>query len=243
MEIICMENCENTLDDLMQNELTNLEWFSMLMQVIMILITYQKAFHFTHNDLHSNNVMYIPTPKKYLFYRYNQTYYRVPTFGRIFKIIDFGRSIFTFQTKLFCSDSFEAGNDAGGQYNTEPFFNPEKPRIDPNPSFDLCRFACSIVDTIIPFHEMMQGKESLTDPLKLLIYDWCCDDRGQNLMYKRNGDDRYPEFKLYKMIARNPHHQIPSKQLQRDIFQQFKVAKKLVTKNIDLDIDKIPVFI
>ena len=27
------------------------------------LITYQKTFHFTHNDLHTNNIMYIKTEK------------------------------------------------------------------------------------------------------------------------------------------------------------------------------------
>ena len=37
-----------------------------LFQIIMILITYQKIFNFTHNDLHTNNVMFIKTDKKYL---------------------------------------------------------------------------------------------------------------------------------------------------------------------------------
>jgi len=55
-----MESCENTFDDLiLTNDLSSEEWFSALMQIIMILITYQKAFHFPHNDLHTNNVMYI----------------------------------------------------------------------------------------------------------------------------------------------------------------------------------------
>ena len=241
-----MENCEDTFDSLLHPDapkMSNLEWFSALFQIIMILVTYQKAFAFTHNDLHSNNVMYIPTEKKYLFYRYQQVYYKVPTFGRIYKIIDFGRSIFTFQEKLFCSDSFESGNDAGGQYNTEPYFDADKPRIDANPSFDLCRFACSIIDCVISFEEILAGKDSLTDALKVLIYDWCCDDRGQNLMYKSNGEDRYPEFKLYKMIARHAHRQIPALQLERDVFQQFKVPKKMVKKSVDVDIDKVPVFL
>jgi len=55
VQVICMENCDTTFDDLIiNNELTQEEWFSALMQVIMILITYQKAFSFTHNDLHTN---------------------------------------------------------------------------------------------------------------------------------------------------------------------------------------------
>ena len=115
-----MEYCENTFDDLiLNNELNDEEWYSALMQIIMILITYQKAFNFTHNDLHTNNVMYNKTDKKFIYYCYKKKYYKVPTFGRIFKVIDFGRSIFKFDGKIFCSDSFQNGNDAATQYNTE----------------------------------------------------------------------------------------------------------------------------
>ena len=68
-----MENCENTFDDLiLSDELKDeKEWFAALMQIIMILISYQKMFSFTHNDLHTNNVMYVPTNKKFIFYTFN----------------------------------------------------------------------------------------------------------------------------------------------------------------------------
>ena len=36
--------------------------------------------------------MYNKTDRNYINYKYNDTYYRVPTFGRIYKIIDFGVS-------------------------------------------------------------------------------------------------------------------------------------------------------
>ena len=85
VQMICLEQCENTFDNLiMENELKEEEWFSAFMQIIMILITYQKVFSFTHNDLHSNNVMYNKTDKKYIYYCFNKKYYRVPTFGRLF---------------------------------------------------------------------------------------------------------------------------------------------------------------
>ena len=249
VELICMENCENTLDDLiLNNKLTNDEWFSTLMQTIMILITYQKVFSFTHNDLHSNNIMYNTTSKKFIIYRYNKKTYKIPTFGKIFKIIDFGRSIYKFQGKLFCSDSFQNGNDAASQYNTEPYFDEKKPRLEPNFSFDLSRLACSIFDYLIEDLEEIKDLNKISDPVKKIIVEWCLDDKGINLLYKNNGDERYPDFKLYKMIARHVHNHTPQAQLERPEFKQFIIQDLSDNYNdsdknknfIKIDIDKIP---
>ena len=243
VQVIAMEYCENTFDDLIINqELTTEEWLSAFMQIIMILITYQKAFYFTHNDLHTNNVMYNYTDKKYLYYCYKKKYYKVPTFGRLFKIIDFGRSIFKFDGKLFCSDSFQNGGDAATQYNTEPYFNEKKPRLEPNFSFDLCRLACSIFDYIIDFDEI-KDLSKITDPIKRLVFEWCLDDKGINMLYKNNGAERYPEFKLYKMISRCVHYHTPQAQLERPEFDAFTKFNIRDVKNLDeilIDIDKIP---
>jgi hypothetical protein len=236
VQVICMENCENTFDDLIiNNDLTDDEWFSALMQIIMILITYQKTFSFTHNDLHTNNVMYNKTDKKFIYYLYKKKQYKVPTFGRIFKIIDFGRSIYKVNGKVFCSDSFKLGGDAATQYNTEPFFNDKKPRLEPNFSFDLCRLACSIYDYVID--DAKQTKP--TKPVNKLIYEWCLDDNGCNLLYKNNGVERYPDFKLYKMIARCVHNHSPNLQLERPEFKAFEFTGKI--KGDVVDIDKMPI--
>lgn len=239
VQVIGMEFCQNTFDDLIiKNELTNEEWFSALIQIIMILITYQKTFNFTHNDLHTNNIMYIQTDKKFLYYCYKKKYYKVPTFGRIFKIIDFGRSIFKFNGEIFCSDSFQNGGDAATQYNTEPYFNDKKPRLEPNYSFDLCRLACSIFDYIIDDIEEMKDISKIKDPVKRLIFEWCLDDKGINLLYKNNGVERYPDFKLYKMIARCVHNHTPQAQLERPEFDAYTKFKGDITEDI-IDIDKI----
>ena len=251
VQVICMEYCENTLDDLiLKNDLSKEEWFSAFMQIIMILITYQKAFAFTHNDLHTNNVMYNSTKKKFLYYKYKNIVYKVPTFGRIYKIIDFGRSIYKFQGQLFCSDSFQTGGDAATQYNTEPYLNINKPRIEPNHSFDLCRLACSIYDYLVVSEEEEEEEESKSsestdiNQVKELIIEWCLDDKGINMLYKNNGADRYPDFKLYKMIARHVHKHTPQAQLERPEFKQY-IYNKNIDKSIDkiMDLDEIPIFI
>jgi hypothetical protein len=242
VQVIAMEYCENTFDDLiLNNDLKDVEWFSAFMQIIMTLIAYQKSFNFTHNDLHTNNVMYTSTDKKFIYYRYKKKHYRVPTFGRLFKIIDFGRSIYKFDGKIFCSDSFQSGGDAATQYNTEPYFNDKKPRLEPNYSFDLCRLACSIYDYVIDDFEEANDLSKCNDPVKRLIIEWCLDDKGINMLYKNNGVDRYPDFKLYKMIARCVHNHTPQAQLERSEFKAFLCANSDVPPNV-IDIDALPVY-
>jgi hypothetical protein len=242
VQLIALECCENTLDNLILNEeLSDEEWKSALMQIIMILITFQKAFSFTHNDLHTNNVMYISTEKKYLYYCYNKILYKVPTFGRLFKIIDFGRAIYKCKGNLFCSDSFKTGEDAATQYNTDPYLNNNKPRLDPNFSFDLCRLACSIFDYIVDDLDEIKNLDDCS-PIKKLIVEWCLDDNGLNLLYKTNGVDRYPDFKLYKMIARHVHNHTPQAQLNREMFKQYTFVNKELPKDL-INIDNIPSFI
>ena len=247
IQLICMEKCEYTLDELISNnELTTEEWFSILMQIIMMLITYQKVFNFTHNDLHTNNVMFNNTDKKYIYYCYKKTYYKVPTFGRIFKIIDFGRSIYKIKGQIFCSDSFNQSGDAVTQYNTEPYFNIKKPRLEPNYSFDLCRLACSIFDYIIDDLDILKSPLETTPVIKI-INEWCLDDKGNNVLYKNNGDERYPDFKLYKMIARCVHNHTPQAQLERNEIKNYIILDKDIKNNEKqlkiINIDNIQSFI
>ena len=240
VQVICMENCEETLDDLIINNTLSIdEWFSALMQIIMILITYQKLFSFTHNDLHTNNIMYTKTNIKYLYYIYKKKCYKVPTFGKIFKIIDFGRAIYKFNGNIYCSDSFQIGEDAATQYNTEPYFNDKKPRLEPNFSFDLCRLACSIFDYVVEDFDNIKHLQQ-TDPVVKIIIEWCLDDNGINVLYKNNGVERYPDFKLYKMISRYVHNHTPAAQLNRNEFKKYIISKVNMPKDCNImNIDEL----
>ena len=159
----------------------------------------------------------------------------------MFKIIDFGRSIYKYNGKIFCSDSFQNGGDASTQYNTEPYFNDKKPRLEPNYSFDLCRLACSIFDYLVDDLDEIKNLDNC-DPIKRLIVEWCLDDKGINMLYKNNGADRYPEFKLYKMIARCVHKHTPQAQLDRPEFKSFEYNKKDIPTEV-IDIDSLPSYV
>jgi len=246
VQMICQERCTGTIDDLFEKgEINKSQGASALFQIIMTLITYQKAFHFTHNDLHTNNIMYTTTKHAFLYYEFQGKKYKVPTYGRIYKIIDFGRGIYKFNGNVFCSDSFAVGGDGYTQYNFEPFFNESKPRLEPNYSFDLCRLGCSIYDFIIDNEDSLHD----LDEFQRTIYRWCLDDNGKNVLYKKNGNERYPGFKLYKMIARSVHNHLPEKQLEYPFFNQYEVSEKVwkkingKEKHLVMCIDKIPCYV
>jgi hypothetical protein len=72
--------------------------------------------------------------------------------------------------------------------------NPKKPRLDPNPSFDLCRLACSLFDYFV---EDIRDEAEYAATLKenrvaRMVVEWLNDDKGRNVLYKKNGDERYP---------------------------------------------------
>lgn len=231
VQTICMEKCENTLEYLMMSGSMDTadQWRSALMQIIMILITYQKVFHFTHNDLHTCNIVYSLTDKEYVTYMFNSKIYKVPTFNKIFKIIDFGRSMYRYNGSLFCSNDFNLIDGPGAeQYNTEPYYNPDKPRVEQNYSFDLCRLGCGLYDEFIDDYSKSMSK------IRDLILQWCTTDNGKNILYKKGkeneGKERYSSFKLYKMIARTVHAHTPIAQLSNSLFSSYIISQKSFLK-------------
>ncbi len=242
VQMICMEKCEDTLENYLSRNLDDIsdeEVLAILMQVIMTLLTYNKAFDLVHNDLHTCNVVYHYTDAKFIRYIYEGITYQVPTFGKIYKIIDFGRATYKFAGRTMFSASYSKHGDAWTQYNCPPYYNPNKPVVEPNPSFDLCRFACSLFDFFVgySFEYIEYGSE-----VTRLILDWCNDDHGQNIMFKEDCSERYPKFALYNMIARTVHRHTARAQLDRPEFIRYKVSAdgRTCEEFVCVNIDQIP---
>ena len=176
--------------------------------------------------------MYITTDVEFINYKIDGQVYKVPTFGKIFKIIDFGRAIYKFKGDLMCSDCFSFSGDASTQYNFPPYYNEKKQTVEPNFSFDLCRLGCAMYDEIVENCSPEQIEQS---PILTIILDWCKDDKGRNMLYKKSGEERYPDFKLYKMIARSVHNHTPTNVLKKEFFNQFKTKESVVGEMVDVD--------
>jgi hypothetical protein len=230
---IYIEKCHDTLDSVMEN-LTCEEWESVVFQISVTLYIYQKTFNFTHNDLHTSNIMYVTTDIEYLYYKIMGRHYKIPTYGKIYKIIDFGRAIYTVNGKVIYSDSFTEDGDAAGQYSFGEIKCSDT-EILPNNSFDLCRLGCSIYDVLID--DVEAGEDT---GIKSIICGWCMDNDGKNILYKKDGTERYPGFKLYKMISRRVHHHTPENVMSNKIFDRYMISRKLVkNKRMTINVDDI----
>ncbi len=209
VQLIAMESLTETLDDLFKNKNkhSDQEWLGILFQIIFGLSVAQKHFKFTHNDLHSSNIMFKPTKIPYLYFSVKGKYYKIPTFGKITKIIDFARAVYTIEDKTLFSDVFKKDGDAEGQY-TYPYNSNTKIKYAPNYSFDLCYLAITIIEHF--------DKNS---PIHGLLEKWVTDKYGNNLSYHELN------FDLYIKIAHNICNAVPKNQFSHHLFNTFRINK------------------
>ena len=99
---------------------------------------------------------------------------------------------------------------------------------------------CSLFDYFI---DDLDDIKKIRSPIKKIMMAWIFDDKNKNILYKNNGEERYPDFKLYKMIARSVHNHKPDKVLKNVVFEKYTMAKKKINSKTIINIDKFPVLI
>lgn len=220
-----MEVCAGTFYDLIKEHSEPEKQTAWMFQVVAALAYAQRYYGFVHNDLHGNNVMYVPTATEFLYYTHGTTTYKVPTYGYLMKIIDFDRAGISVrltgmkEPRAFLSSQFQEDEEAGGQYNCEPYYNQKRPHIGLASSFDLARFATAVFWDIFP-----EGPDHAYDhPLFDMFLAWTTLPDGSSVMFrkKRDNHDRYHGFDLYKAIARYlKDSAVPRKELGK--FKMFQ---------------------
>lgn len=246
-----------TLDDLLEKydivtaepgtERWNTIWAAWIFQIISSLCVLQSLFGFTHNDLHSNNIVWEKTDEKFIYYTNRQnTIWRIPTFGKIMKVIDFGRAVFTVNGQLFFSDDFREGNDAAEQYNFGELKGGLYETVYPNPSFDLSRLSISIIESLFPIMPELKKKGKVLSidsnikkmetvcPLYNMLWCWIVDTNGNNILVDEDGDEKYPDFTLYKVLASSMKSAIPLEQINNTAFNCFKIKKDDIPKGVKI---------
>lgn len=241
--VMFLEHMEGAMDDLLEERLytplkteeQKAQWTAWLFQICAALSQLQGALRLTHNDLHTNNVLWKPTEQEYIWYKgQNGLVWKVPTFGRIFTIIDYGRAIFTMNNFTCVSSDYDDGHDAAGMYNFGPLLDKSMPKVTPNRSFDLCRLACSLLRAFYPQipPEKVKGKvlskegswevKETVEPLFNLVWSWLIDSSGVNVLEEEDGEEKYPGFDLYQVIAATVNSAVPEDQLKKGVFTPFQ---------------------
>ena len=235
LQVVIMEKFDITFDDLLKQGISRSRLptkysfvryirKSLLMnklkawmfQILAGLCCANWAYMFVHNDLHVQNIMGVKTEKKFIYYKDDIDSYKIPTYGYLMKIIDFGRSTYTYNDKIHMGDVFDIDGDAGGQY-VKYSKKGKKQVCTPCPAFDLARLSCSFVedldDKLWPtIHDLD------TYDIGSLLKQWTYDDYGNNLL-------TIDGFELYINIARHVRKTTPKKQLSNDLFLQYKLME------------------
>jgi len=224
VQIVFMEKFEITLDDLIKKSISRVRiptrynfirqirknivinklksWF---FQICAGLSCANKYINFVHNDLHVQNVMGMKTDKIFLYYKNNNNTYKIPTYGYVMNIIDFGRSTFKINNNQYIGDIFDEDADAGGQYTkTGPI---------PHPAFDLARLACSFLEDLDDSYWPTKNDLENTD-IGHLISSWTYDDTGFSLLDIEG-------FDLYIRIASHFRKTTPNIVINDKIFNNY----------------------
>ena len=213
VQVLALELMEDTLSNLIKNDLKKEEWKSILFNICFGLAVAQKHLNFIHNDLHTDNIMYITIKEDYKYFMYQNKYYRVPTFNKEIKIIDFARGILKVGDKKYFSDVFKNDGDAGGQYNYMNEGCCLKKKKKYNFNFDLARLGTTIINYLDDYE------------LGSFVNSWTIGSNGED--FTRMDDD----FSVYIDISRYATNCLPKNQINREFFQEFLFNKEDIPEN------------
>ena len=203
--LCCMEKMEYTLEELYENNTPcETEWKSILFQICFALAIAYRKYKFIHNDFHSCNIMFVSTNQEYLYYKVKNEKFKIPTYGKLVKIIDFNRAIYSIGKHQFFSDVFKNNGDAEGQYDYP--YNKHEGIRPPNPSFDLARLATTI-------YEYFPRNSEIFNMCK----KWTTDNYGNCLLEEEDS------FDLYIKLSQNIKNARPEEQLYESIFDLFRI--------------------
>ena len=256
--LIFQEKMEGVLDSMLDDEgeivgaprnseAWEQRWIAWTFQIVAALSAAQGALGFTHNDLHTNNIVWKKTDQEWLHYiSRDGTVWKVPTFGKIMCLIDFGRAVYRVKEQWFVSDDYDMGGDAEGQYIFGSLLKGSEKPIYPNPSFDLCRYAVSVIDALYPeqpaekpdgailSQEGLWKVNETVSPFWNLLWSWLIDDNGNNVLREEYGEERFPDFDLYQNISEKVTNCKPQDQIRKEIFSGFHVARDSLGSEVKL---------
>ena len=205
----CDEKAEN------QEHIDETEWLAYIFQIIAALTVIQKYFNMCHNDLHFSNIMFSYTKEPYLYYTYKNKYYKIPTYNKILKIIDWGRASYSFNNYEGKNNVYKAIGPTFGQYIYNRINLNNYTPIPFNTSIDISLFMSNLLEEDI-FPKTGKIYNYVTGLLK--------DKKGMPFYHN------HFDFTFYMDSAKYSSRGIPHKQISHTIFKDFIMNKRTFKK-------------
>ena len=210
--LLALEKLDFDLDTInLKNEI-ELDFFkSIFFQIYSSIYIMYKSAGIQHNDLHIGNIMFKVTNRVFLYYKINNIIFKIPTFGYIVKIIDWGRGTYNYNTFKGKNDIFNKNNDCENQI----IFNRinKESNLRKNSWTDIVTITQNILYNIPKIKLFKEFYLFLKKNIKM--------DNGMYLTTKSFN------LEVYEHIARNDFDINPLEILQHNEFKLFQTKENL----------------
>ncbi len=209
--LLATEKADLDIDHLYDNNKLDYNFIkSIIFQIFSAVVTMYNIFGIKHNDLHLSNVMLIITDKTHLYYKYEDKYFKVPTYGYIVKLIDWGRATYDFNGKKGINEIFSYYGDCFGQYR--------EPRINNRHKRPLLISDNKWTDIIMVSHSLLN-----------LLKDYRKSDIGEFLYEQISNKNECLnvnqfDFDLYLQISKSNINISPRKIFNNSLFKKYQVT-------------------
>jgi len=184
---------------------------SITFQLFTAIITMYNMFGIKHNDLHLGNIMFSKTSKKFIYYKVDENYYRVPTYGYEVKIIDWGRATYQFYGFQGKNSIFDIDGECFGQYRYNKLGSSKSSvELDFNKYSDIVMLSHSLLFDFNQFRNNRVGKF-----LKNIIVS----TDGHILNYNKFN------WSIYKEMGNKKYNIRPRNIIKNKIFSSFIMKK------------------
>lgn len=213
--LLVTEYAQFSIDHLMYNKLITYDLIlSLVFQVIAAIVTMKSIFGIKHNDLHFGNIMLSKTDEEFIYFKHNSVKYKVPTYGYIVKIIDWGRATYEFNNLKGLNNIYNAPGECFEQYIYERINNSgvEPISVDDNDWTDIVMFSHSV---LYEYQDYLKN----TDLQKLLTK--CITSVDKEVLELKEFD-----WDLYLDITRYEYNITPNNIINNHVFNKFKINNK-----------------
>lgn len=215
--LLATEKLDIDIDFLYEEELLDYNFItSIIFQTFAAIVIMYNTFGIKHNDLHLSNIMLSITDKQYIYYKVKDKYYKIPTYGYIVKIIDWGRATYDFNGYKGRNTIFDFQGDCYGQYRYK--------RINLTGTKTIMPEDNEWTDIIMVSHGFLNLLEDYRDSeIGKMLTQIVTHNKGMLDIDDFNWD-------IYKEISNNKFNVEPAKLFSNKIFKQYQMVNEEIVK-------------